>query len=139
MTPTTVIRYPVLLALLVLATRPAAAADFMAGIEAFKRGDYATALAEWLPMAEGGDLNAMYNVALIYDQGLGLPSDKLRALRWYRVPAEEGDVSAQFNIATIHHFGEGVPVDKKEAARWYRAAALMADEEAQFNLGLMYA
>lgn len=132
-------RAMLLLATTLIAATCVHAADFMKGIEAFRRGDYEAAYAEWLPMAQGGDLSAMYNIALIHDQGLGRPADKLLALRWYSLPAEEGDISAQFNMATIYHFGDGVVVNKPEAARWYQAAAELADEEAQYNLGLMRA
>ena len=86
---------------------PALADEFQAGLEAFNRHDYAEAMAAWMPLAESGDLNAMYNVGLLYDEGLGVDVDKARALEWYLVPAREGDVSAQFNVAMIYDFGDG--------------------------------
>ncbi len=82
--------------------------EFQKGIDAFNNDDYATALMAWMPLAKDGDLNAMYNIGLIYDEGLGVETDKVRALRWYLAPAEEGDVAAQFNMATIYDFGKGV-------------------------------
>jgi len=60
---------------------PLMAADFKAGLDAFNAKDYAAALDEWLPLAEDGDLNAMYNVALIYDEGLGVPVDRVKAIK----------------------------------------------------------
>ena len=116
-----------------------AAGDFQAGLEAFGREDYATALEAWLPLADDGDLNAMYNVGLIFDEGLGVGVDKSQALRWYLPPAEAGDVAAQFNVAVIYDFGDGVPENNKKALFWYTQAAQQADEQAQYNLGLMYA
>ena len=37
---------------------PALSADFEAGLNAYDRGDYATALKEWRPLAEQGDVAA---------------------------------------------------------------------------------
>ena len=117
---------------------PVLAADFQTGLRAYKARDYETALEEWLPLAENGDLNAMYNIALIYDEGLGVPVDKKKADKWYFEPASRGDIAAQYNLATIYDYGQGVKEDDEEAVRWYRAAADQADEQAQFNLGFMY-
>ncbi len=93
----------------------AVADNFQEGIEAFNNEDYATALAIWTPLAEDGDLNAMYNIGLIYDEGLGVETDKARALKWYLPPAADGDVAARFNVATIYDFGQGVPEDNETA------------------------
>ncbi len=102
-----------LLLLAVLWASTAVADEFQKGIEACNDEDYATALAVWMPLAEDGDLNAMYNIGLIYEEGLGVATDTARALEWYLPPAEEGDVAAQLNVATIYDFGEGVPEDKR--------------------------
>ena len=42
------------------------AADFRAGVEAYQRGDYATAYKEWLPLAEQGYAGAQFNLGLMY-------------------------------------------------------------------------
>src|SRR5207247_434953 len=52
-----------------------ARADFKAGLDAYQRADYATALQEWRPLAEKGDANAQYNLGLLYNQGLGVQQD----------------------------------------------------------------
>ena len=39
----------------VLLVNGLAAADFKTGLEAYERGDYATAVREWQPLAEKGD------------------------------------------------------------------------------------
>ncbi len=43
-------------------------ADYNAGVAAYKRGDYATALREWRPLAEQGNAGAQNNVAHEPDQ-----------------------------------------------------------------------
>ena len=102
---------------------PVMAADFQKGLSAFNARDYKAALQEWLPLAGSGDLNAMYNIALIYDEGLGVAVDKVQAIKWYLEPANHGDVAAQYNLATIYDYGQGVKENDEEAIKWYRAAA----------------
>ncbi len=47
-------------------------AGFDEGVAAAKRGDYATALREWRPLAEQGNANAQLLLGTMYDEGLGL-------------------------------------------------------------------
>ncbi len=69
---------------------PSLAADFQAGLEAAGRGDYATALKEWRPLAEQGSAAAQYNLGYMYDNGLGVPQDYAEAVKWHRKAAEQG-------------------------------------------------
>ncbi len=39
-------------------------AGFAEGVAAYERGDYATALREWRPLAEQGDAEAQYNLGV---------------------------------------------------------------------------
>ncbi len=54
-------------------------AGFDDGLAAAKRGDYAAALREWLPLAEQGNAAAQYNVGLMYGLGKGVPQDSVEA------------------------------------------------------------
>ncbi len=47
-------------------------ADFQAGVEAAKRGDYDTPLKELQPLAEQGHTEAQFNLGLMYYKGLGV-------------------------------------------------------------------
>ena len=49
-----------------------AATDFEKGLEAYDKGDFATALREWKPLAEQGDADAQFNLGLIYAKGEGV-------------------------------------------------------------------
>ncbi len=50
-------------------------ADFQAGRDAYKRGDYDTALKEWRPLAEQGDAQAQFQLGVKYDEGQGVAQD----------------------------------------------------------------
>jgi TPR repeat protein len=57
---------------------------------AMKRHDYKTALQLIRPLAEQGDANAQYNLGVFYDNGLGVPQDRIRAYMWLSLAAMQG-------------------------------------------------
>ena len=65
-------------------------ADIDAGVEAYKRGEYATAMREWRPLAEAGDVDSRYGLGLMYHKGEGVPQDSAEAVKWFRQAAEQG-------------------------------------------------
>jgi TPR repeat protein len=79
----------------------AGAQDFKKGADAYKRGDYATALREWRPLAEQGDADAQARLGFLYYQRLGVPQDVAEAAKWFRKAAEQGLACAQYNLGVI--------------------------------------
>ena len=98
-------------------------AGFDEGVAAYKRGDYATALREWHPLAEQGNAGAQYNLGVMYDKGEGVTQDNAEAMKWFRKAAEQGHAKAQNNLGVNYHTGEGVPQDYVQALMWYNLAA----------------
>jgi hypothetical protein len=82
-------------ALLLLSSIEGWSADLTKGMDAAQRGDYATALREWKPLAEQGNTRARFYLGVMYDKGRGVPQDYKTALKWYRLAAEQGDADAQ--------------------------------------------
>jgi TPR repeat protein len=78
----------IILALSVAA--PAAAGPLDDAEAAIKRRDYATAVRLVRPLAEQGDANAQYYLGVFYDNGLGVPQDKVRAYMWFTLSAAQG-------------------------------------------------
>jgi TPR repeat protein len=125
------------LASAVMISGEALAGPYEVGQEAFVRGDYATALRLWLPLARRGIVAAQNNVAMIYDSGGGgVRMDVVEAARWYHRAAEQGSAAAQNNLAAMYFEGRGIPQDFGEAVRWWRSSAEQGHVFAQFNLGL---
>ena len=93
------------------------------GLAAYERGDYATALRLWRPLAEQGNAGAQHILGLMYDSGQGVPQDLAEAVKWYRLAAEQGYGSAQLNLATMYARGDGVPPDYVQAHMWFNLAA----------------
>ncbi len=84
-----------LLAVVVVLMAAPAWADFEAGVEAYNRGDYATALKEWRPLAEQGDAVAQYFLAHMYENGQGVPQDDVQARMWLNLAAAQGNKTAR--------------------------------------------
>lgn len=93
---------------------------------------------EWRVRAEGGEAIAQFNVATIYDRGLGVSEDATEALRWYVKAARQGHINAQYNLGVMYNLGDGVPRDYAKALKWYHKAAEQGHAEAQYNLGFIY-
>jgi len=129
---------PVLL-LTLLVGNPAVSADFQKGLDAYGRGDFATALKEFRPLAKQGHAIALHNLGVMYAKGQGVPRNYKTAATWYARAAEKGDVSAQFSLGWMYDKGVGVPQNGKIAVKWYTLAAEQGYAIAQENLGAMYA
>ena len=93
------LKHAILAAVLLMALPSPSGADFQAGFEAYNRGDYATALGEWKPLAEAGDAAAQFNLGGLYEKGLGVPRDGVRAFLWYRKAALKGNKPAAKAVA----------------------------------------
>ena len=140
-----------------------AAQSFQKGYDAYEAGDYATALAEWTPLAEAGDEYAQYWLGWMYIHGQGVERDYVEAEKWYRLAAEAGnalaqekmeeitevasvyraakagDADAQYNLGLMHdEIGSIVSYDDAEAVKWWRLAAEGGHTEAQNELGEKY-
>ena len=69
----------VFLICLLLPLIPLTAAEFQKGFEAHLRGDYATAIREWGPLAAQGDSRAQFNIGNMFDFGKGVTEDNAQA------------------------------------------------------------
>ena len=67
-----------------------AAGPYEDGASAYKRGDYATTLRLWRPLAEQGDAYAQFSLGAMYDEGQGVPQNYAVAVEWFRKAADQG-------------------------------------------------
>ena len=105
---------------------------------AYGRGDYATALKLWTPLADHGNAFAQVRLGVMYEKGQGVPQDDAEAVKWYRLAADQGDATGQVRLGLAYVTGRGVPQDDAEAVKWYRLAADQGDATGQVRLGLAY-
>jgi uncharacterized protein len=132
------LRFPITLVLSIVCLVVPALADYKAGEDAYNRGDYATAVHEWRPLAELGIAPAQFNLGLLYANGQGVPQDYVQARQWYEKAAIQGDALAQLNLGIIYGNGKGVPEDYQLALYWFRLSVNQGNAMAQTQLGLMY-
>ena len=113
-------------------------ADFQDGLDAHNRGDYASALREWIPLAERGNARAQHELGIMYAKGLGVSRDYAKAASWFRKAAEQGHALSQKFLGDIYRKGRGLPKDDAQAVKWYREAAKQGHALGQKKLGDMY-
>lgn len=107
-----------------------AAADVRAGVDAWMRGDYATAIKEWRQPAIDGDADAQFNMGQAYKLGRGVPPDLKVAEDWYRRAAQQGHLQAEENYGLIL-FQNG---DRQKALPLIQKSADRGDPRAQYIL-----
>jgi len=65
--------------------------------------DYAAAMKRYLKAVDDGDVIANWNIARLYEHGLGVPKDLEKAKYWYKRAADQGDARSE---AALNHLGE---------------------------------
>jgi cell division septation protein DedD len=109
----------------------AAQADVKTGVDAWQRGDFAAAVAEWRPLADNGDADAQYNLGQAYKMGRGVPADLHIAQTWYEKAAQQGHPQAAANLGLIL-FQSG---EQQRAMPWLKMAADADDPRAEYVFG----
>lgn len=88
--------------------------------------------------ALSGDPVSQFNLAIRFDNGIGVEVNKLKAIEWYKKSASQGFDKAQFKLALILEEGDGVKQDIKQAIIYYKKASEQGFSKAMYNLGLLY-
>jgi TPR repeat protein len=101
------LRFPIALALSICSLTTPVWADFETGMDAHQRGNYATALREWRPLAEEGDAQAQLHLGLLYAKGNGVSQNYTMARQWYEKAATQGYAMAQFHLGLLYANGDG--------------------------------
>ena len=109
-----------------------------AGVAAYDRKDYSTALRTLQPAAQAGDRLAQYYLGVMYLNGYGVPKKSDLALEWLSKAASAGVRDAQSYMGAFNRRGDLVPRNYEEAMRWYLLAAKQDYENSQYNIALMY-
>ena len=112
--------------------------DLAKGQDAYFSGDYQTAMTEWQPLADAGQMDGQYGLGLLYANGFGVDMNDDQALKWYGLAAEQGHAEAQANLAVMHANGWGVPQSNEMALKWYTLAADQGVTLAQVSVAKMH-
>ncbi len=90
--------------------------------------DYAGAAAVLVPLAEEGDADASYELARLWDRGLGVPRDPTRSVAYLQRAAAQGHADAAYLLGTFYEQGHGVAADPARAAALFVQAAAQGHE-----------
>ena len=111
----------------------AALADTKAGVDAWQRGDYKTAVEQWRQAAAAGDADAQFNLGQAYKLGRGVPVDPQQAESNYAKAAAQGHVQASDNYG-LALFQNGRP---RDAIPYLEKAVARGEPRSQYILGTM--
>lgn len=108
------------------------------GIAAFEGKQFAVAMQNLSPLAEAGNVEAQYRVAIMQQNGLIGSEDQQQAASWMRKAAEQGHALAQHGIGFMYMEGEGVEKDVPKAIEWLEKAAAQGLAGSLTTLGMIY-
>ena len=114
-----------------------AAMSSMAFLMTFE-GRFEDAVNWFKQSAENGDVKALYNLGLRYEQGMGVKQDHEIARKYFLDAALLDDVDSQAKIGHMYWTGIGGEKNVIEAITWLRKAAEQGDATSAFWLALIY-
>jgi hypothetical protein len=107
--------------------------------QSFQAGDHGAAAKIVTKAAEAGNAVAQLRLALMYDQGDGVPRSGTTAMRWYQRAAAQGEPESQVQLGIAYEAGdEGFPENWDLAAKLYEASARQGWRKGQFSFGRAY-
>ena len=101
-------------------------------------GDYSQQFKRLLSQAMIGDSTAQFDVALMYQQGVGVTQSIEEALKFYQLAAAQNDLPAEYHLGLIYLQGKGVAPDYKIGMEWLTDAAFKGNYYAQYALARIY-
>jgi len=97
-------RFSVIVILVFTALISLAHADNAKGEEAYADGNYELAFSEFTKAAEQGDMNAQFNLGVMYEEGHGVEQSDLKAGEWYQLAADNGHSEAPMALQLLYEY-----------------------------------
>lgn len=88
--------------------------------------------------ASGGDMQALCNLGLSYEFGVGVDKNANKAFELYKQSALLGYDRGMYNLAYCYMRGSGTAEDHVAAAKYFEKAALKGHVNAMYNVAIMY-
>jgi TPR repeat protein len=115
-----------------------AAPNLAVGAAAARNRDFALALANLRPLAEGGDVNAQRALGQVLIVSCTGVQDQAAGVAWLTKAAAAGNIPAEMLLASIYTIGFGVPQDIPKGFTLFSHAAGAGNAVAQMAIGSMY-
>lgn len=107
-------------------------------LEFYVNKKYTKAVEYWNMAREKGDGDAYAFLAMCYEKGQGVKTDKEKQKSLLEQGAEMGNNMCLNDLGSYYFNGEGGMTNKGKAFDYYNRAAINGNETAQKNLGLCY-
>ncbi|MGE4398355.1 MAG: tetratricopeptide repeat protein [Campylobacterales bacterium] len=106
---------------------------------AYQQKNYIAAYNELKPLANKNIPEALYNLGLLYDRGLGTDKNETEAFKLYLKAAEGGHSQAQFLLGFMYSRDDTITKKNlQESLRWYKLSAEQGHILALYDLGVIY-
>jgi len=92
-------------------------------VDLMQKQDFYEAAEVCKKMADKGEMNAQFSMAVMYYQGNGVMADAGQAQKWMRKAALKGHNQAQYNLGLMIANGQGSEIDLVEAYAWLKFSA----------------
>ncbi|MBK1720971.1 tetratricopeptide repeat protein [Thiocystis violacea] len=112
--------------------------DLASGIAAFESKQFSRATGLLSPLAERGDVEAQYRMAIMAQNGLGMLPNPLLAYTYMKNAAEAGLGLAQHGLAFMYMEGECIDKNPQKAIAWFKKAAEQGLVGSLTTLAMMY-
>lgn len=112
--------------------------EFQLGVECVLHGNYNEAIEHFRMSSSSNNASACFNLALLYEQGLGVQKDLNIAMKLYLMAAEQGHDKSMYNIGV--YFARGLGGAKrsfKKAKQYFERAASYGNADAKEALLLL--
>ena len=93
---------------------------------------------DFLPDANRGDVQSMYNLGVCYENGFGCSPNPSQAVYWYEKAAKAGMPEACVNLGYCYEKGIGTEQSYAQAAYYYMEAALKGNPGGQANVAYCF-
>ncbi|MFH1805512.1 MAG: tetratricopeptide repeat protein [Pseudomonadota bacterium] len=95
-----------------------------------READYAAALDIAMDLAELSHPGGYHLIGVMYEHGLGVPVDMVRAAGWYERAARKGSANGQAALGRLYAIGGGVRQDNVRAYYWLKLASPSPNSQA---------
>jgi TPR repeat protein len=112
--------------------------ELASGIAAFEAKEFRRSRQLLQPLAEEGEPEAQYRLAIQYQAGLGVVQNQPSAYHWMREAAERDHGLALHALGIMYLYGECVEKNARQAAEWLQRAADQGLEGSMAALAGMY-
>lgn len=109
--------------LLILMSAMSYADNFSDAVDAYDHQDYNKAYRLFTELEVLGHVDAMNNLATMYQTGAGIPRNYVKAAELYLSAAKAGHIDAAFNYSTLARLGIGTYKNLAESYAWAVIAA----------------